>query len=53
MIGTFGVIIRAKQHGLIAAAQPVIRSVVDAGLYYDGGALQTLLSSIGESWPSS
>jgi predicted nucleic acid-binding protein len=53
VIGTFGVIIRAKQHGLIAAAQPVIRSVVDAGLYYDGEALQTLLSSIGESWPSS
>jgi predicted nucleic acid-binding protein len=51
VIGTLGVIIRAKKHGLIAAAQPVIRSVVDAGLYYDDHAIQTLLSSVGESWP--
>lgn len=50
VIGTFGVIVRAKKHGLIAAAQPVIRSVVDAGLYYDDDAIRTLLSSLGESW---
>ena len=51
VLGTFGVIIRAKQRGLIASAQPVIRSIVDAGLYYDDAAIRTLLSSIGESWP--
>jgi predicted nucleic acid-binding protein len=51
VIGTFGVIVRAKQHGVIATAQPVIRSVVDAGLYYDDEALRTLLSRIGASWP--
>lgn len=51
VIGTFGVIIRAKQRGLLASAQPVIRSIVDAGLYYDDAAIRTLLSSIGENWP--
>jgi predicted nucleic acid-binding protein len=51
VIGTFGVIVRAKQHGVIAAAQPVIQSVVDAGLYYDDDAIRTLLSSVGECWP--
>ena len=51
VIGTFGVIIRARQRGLLAAARPVIRSVVDAGLYYDDSAIRTLLSSVGESWP--
>lgn len=51
VIGTFGVIIRAKQRGLTASARSVIRSIVDAGLYYDDAAIRTLLSSIGESWP--
>lgn len=49
-IGTFGVIIRAKRQDLVPAAGPVIRSVVDAGLYYDDAAIRTLLSSVGESW---
>lgn len=51
VIGTFGVIIRARQRGLLVAARPVIRSVVDAGLYYDDDAIRTLLASVGESWP--
>jgi len=50
VIGTFGVIIRAKKHGLIAVAQPVIRAVVDAGLFYADDDLRTLLASVGESW---
>lgn len=51
MIGTFAVIIRAKQRGLIDSAASVIRSVVDAGLYYDAASIRVLLSSVGESWP--
>jgi predicted nucleic acid-binding protein len=50
IIGTFGVIIRARKFGLIEAAQPVIRSVVNAGLYYDDDSLRKLLSSVGEAW---
>ncbi len=51
VIGTLGVIIRARKQGLIEAAKPVIRSVVDAGLYYEDDAIRTLLSGVGESWP--
>jgi len=28
----------------------VIRSIVDAGLYYDDAIIRILLSSVGESW---
>jgi predicted nucleic acid-binding protein len=51
VIGTFGVIIRAKQQGLIPAARPMIRAVVHAGLYHHDDAIQTLLSHVGEGWP--
>lgn len=51
VIGTFGVIIRAKSQGVIAAAEPVIRSVIDAGLYYDDQSIRMLLSSVDEHWP--
>jgi predicted nucleic acid-binding protein len=51
VIGTFGVIILAKRQSLIAAAEPVIQSVLDAGLYYDDESIRTLLSSVGERWP--
>jgi predicted nucleic acid-binding protein len=50
VIGTFGVIIRAKKQGLISAAATVIRSVIDAGLYYDDQSIRTLLASVGERW---
>jgi predicted nucleic acid-binding protein len=51
VIGTFGVIGRAKKHGLIPAARPVIQAVVDAGLYYSDDAIRSLLAQVGESWP--
>jgi len=51
LIGTFGVIIRARRLGVIPAAKPVIRSVVDAGLYHDDDAIRVLLAHEGESWP--
>ena len=51
VIGTLGVIVRAKTRGLIAAAKPVIQSVLDAGLYYEDGAVRKLLEGVGESWP--
>lgn len=51
VIGTFGVIVRAKKQGLIAAAGPVIRALVDGGLYYDDDGIRALLSGIDEHWP--
>jgi predicted nucleic acid-binding protein len=50
VIGTFGVIVRAKRRGLIPAAQPVMRAVVSAGLYYSDDAIEMLLASVGEGW---
>ncbi len=50
VIGTFGVIIRAKQQGLIGSAAEVIRSVLDAGLYYDHEFIRKLLQHLGEDW---
>lgn len=49
--GTFGVIVRAKRRGIIDAAKPVIRAVLETGLYYDDESVRTLLEAMGESWP--
>ena len=46
MIGTFGVIVRAKRRGLVPAAAPVMREVVNAGLYYSDDAIEMLLASV-------
>jgi predicted nucleic acid-binding protein len=51
VIGTLGVIIRAKRQGLIDAAAPIIRSVLDAGLFYEDQAVRRLVEDIGERWP--
>jgi len=51
VIGTLGVILRAKRRGLIDAAAPIIRSVLDAGLFYEDQAVRRLLEDVGEHWP--
>ncbi len=51
VIGTLGVIIRAKRRGLIDVAAPIIRSVLDAGLFYEDQAIRRLLEEVGERWP--
>jgi predicted nucleic acid-binding protein len=51
LIGTLGVIVRAKQRGVIQAAAPIIRAVLDAGLYYGDEGVARLLAGIGEPWP--
>lgn len=50
VIGTLGVIVRAKREGFIAAAAPVIRAVVAAGFYYSEHDIRQLLDSIDERW---
>lgn len=50
VIGTLGVILRAKRESLITAAEPVIRAVVDAGFFYDRASIGTLLAGVGEEW---
>jgi len=51
VIGTLGVIARAKLRGLLPAAAPLMRAVLAAGLYYDDDLVRRLLDRLGESWP--
>jgi predicted nucleic acid-binding protein len=51
VLGTFGVVLRAKRRGRLAAAGPVFRAIVAGGLYCDEPLLRALLSSVGERWP--
>lgn len=51
VIGTLGVIVRAKRRALIAEAAPLIRSVLAAGLFCDEEMIATLLTAVDEPWP--
>ena len=48
MIGTLGVVVRARQQGLIRAARPVTESLVSHGMYISAPALAAALHLIGE-----
>lgn len=47
-IGTLGAVVRARQHGLIRAARPVVDSLVRHGMYISSPALDAALRLIGE-----
>jgi predicted nucleic acid-binding protein len=46
--GTLGVIVAAKQQGMIPAAAPVVQSIRDAGLYVSDKLVRLVLASAGE-----
>jgi predicted nucleic acid-binding protein len=46
--GTLGIVLAAKQRGLIPAARPVIEDLVSAGLYLSRGVLDRALRRVGE-----
>ena len=48
LLGTIGLIARAKRAGIVPAAAPVIRSVVDAGLHVDDALVRAVLADLGE-----
>lgn len=50
ILGTLGVVLRAKKRGLISSAADVLRSVRSAGLYLDEQVIRLALGRIGESW---
>jgi predicted nucleic acid-binding protein len=51
VIGTLGVVVRAKHHGQIASAALVMRALRAAGLYIDDALLTLVLrESVGETW---
>jgi predicted nucleic acid-binding protein len=47
-IGTLGIVVRARQHGLIRAARPIAETLVEHGMYISAPALQEALQLIGE-----
>lgn len=52
IIGTLGIVGRAKVSGLIGRAEPVIRRLRETGLYASDDLVQKLLREVGESTAS-
>ena len=50
VIGTLGVVLRAKQRALIGSAADVMRALVGAGLHLDDGTIRAALGRVGEAW---
>ena len=50
MIGTLGVVVRAKQLGRIESAAVVFRSLRDRDFRVDDGVMKAVLEKVGESW---
>src|SRR5947207_2047660 len=51
MVGTVGVIVVAKQRGLIAAVAPLFNALRAAGIYAGDDLLRQVAASAGEVWP--
>lgn len=51
VIGTLGVVLRAKNEGKILAAVPVLRDLRAIGLYLEEALITAAMKSIGENWP--
>lgn len=50
VIGTLGVIIRAKNHGVLTSAAEAMTALRNAGLYLDDHTIRRALHSVGEVW---
>jgi len=50
LIGTLGVVLRAKRRGLIASASEVATALRDSGLRLDDRMVEAALLSVGENW---
>lgn len=52
VMGTLGVVVRARQQGRIVSAAAVVQALRVAGLYVDDALIMTVLQeSVGEAWP--
>ncbi len=50
LLGTLGVVLRAKKRGLVPQAADVLRAMRAAGLHLDDRTIRLALGRIGESW---
>jgi predicted nucleic acid-binding protein len=48
LIGTLGIVVRAKRAGLLLAARPVIENLVGGGMYVWGALLERVFRLLGE-----
>ena len=46
--GTLGIILRAKQRGIIPAARPIVEHLLRKGMYLSKELVETTLADIGE-----
>ncbi|MGD0652756.1 MAG: DUF3368 domain-containing protein [Thermoguttaceae bacterium] len=53
VVGTIGLILRAKQKAIIPSAADLFRSLREAGFYMDDNLVRSALEGIGETWPAS
>jgi predicted nucleic acid-binding protein len=50
LLGTLGVVLRAKKHGLIPDGAEVLRALRKAGLHLDDRTIRLALGHVGETW---
>jgi len=50
LIGTLGVVLRAKKRGLVSQAAEVFKAVRAAGLHLDDRTIRLALGRVGETW---
>ena len=50
LLGTLGVVLRAKRRGLVALAADVLKAIRAAGLHLDDRTIRLALGRIGETW---
>lgn len=48
VIGTLGVVLRAKRHGIIGEARPVVARLREVGLYLSDELVERALAHLGE-----
>jgi len=48
LIGTLGIVVRAKKAGLLSVARPIIERLVDGGMYVSMTLLQQVFGLLGE-----
>ena len=50
VVGTLGVVLRAKRKAIIPSAADVLKALRTAGLYLDDQVVRTALEGVGEAW---
>lgn len=51
LIGTLGIIVRARAAGHIPAAKPLVEALRQVGFHADNALLSAVLHRLGETWP--